>query len=251
VEKSRVALVTGAGQGLGRAMAIALSKAGLAVAAVGRTAGKLDETVAMLDGKGLAIAADLADPDQVRRVFKTAVGEFGRVDVLINCAADYGPFRLDEASDAQITAMIGNSMLSAIFCMREAINAMRAIGGGDIVNISTQSVEMPQPFMTVYAGVKSAIETISQGLRYELKGEDFRIMVCQIGAISDAVPNPAFVAMKDRVLESWQRTGIISMYAFPGTPTEGIAAAVVHAVTAPRNVYTPLIKLRGVDVAAG
>jgi NAD(P)-dependent dehydrogenase (short-subunit alcohol dehydrogenase family) len=246
----RVAVVTGAGQGLGRTIAIALSAAGFDVAAVGRTESKLKDTVVKLAGKGLAVAADLRDPNQVRAAFAATAAHFGGVDVLINCAADYTPVRLDEATDAHITDMIATSMTGAIFCMREAILHMRKRGGGDIVNITTQSVEFPQPFMTVYSAAKAGIETISTGLRYELKGEDFRIMVCQIGAIADSIPNPGFLQGAERIFESWRKTGLAPMYPLPGTPPAGIAAAVVHAVTAPRDVYLQIIKLRGTDAAS-
>jgi NAD(P)-dependent dehydrogenase (short-subunit alcohol dehydrogenase family) len=246
-----VAVVTGAGQGLGRATAIALSAAGIEVAAVGRTRPKLEDTVGRLAGKGLAVAADLTDPDQVAKAFHTVVERFGGVDILVNCAAEYGPFRVDEATDHQITNMVAQSLTSPIFCMREAIGHMRLRGGGDIVNISTQSAELPQPFMAVYGAAKAGIETLSQGLRYELKGEDFRIIVCQIGIIADtaAKPGSGWEELGERISASWQMTGIGPMYPLPGTPPDGIAAAIVHAVTAPREVYLQTIKIRAADLA--
>jgi NAD(P)-dependent dehydrogenase (short-subunit alcohol dehydrogenase family) len=243
----RVALVTGAGQGLGRAVAAALSRAGLAVAAVGRTQAKLDATAAALPGPAIAVAADLAEPDQVRRAF-AAVGErFGGLDVLVNCAAEYAHFRLEEASDDQIRRIIANTLTSAAYCTREAIPLMRARGGGDIVNISSQSAEMPQPFMTVYGAAKAGLETLSQGLRWELKGEDFRIVVCQIGIVQGTTAGPGFAEIKDRVYALWEKTGIAQMYARPGTPPDGVAAAIVHAVTAPRDVYVQTLRLRGAE----
>jgi NAD(P)-dependent dehydrogenase (short-subunit alcohol dehydrogenase family) len=245
----RVAFVTGAGQNVGRALALGLSRAGIAVAVVGRTRSKLDETVAMLPGPGLAVAADLTDPEQVREAFRATVEGLGGVDILVNCAAEYSPFRLDEATDAQITNMVAQSLTSAIFCMREAVNVMRPRGGGDIVNISTQSAELPQPFMAVYGACRSGLETLSQGLRFELKGEDFRVMVCQIGVIAGTVGKPGYVAQRERIWELWRKTGISQMYAYPGAPADGVAAAVVHAVTAPRDVYIQTIKLRGADLA--
>jgi NADP-dependent 3-hydroxy acid dehydrogenase YdfG len=247
----RAALVTGAGQGLGRAVALALDAAGIAVAAVGRTRSKLDETVAQMEGRGLAVAADITDPDQVRRAFSEAEAAFGGVDVLVNCAAAYSPFPFPEASDAEITDMIAQSLTSAMFCMREAIAAMRRRGGGDIVNISTQSVEMPQPLMAVYGAAKAGVETLSQGLRWELKGEDFRFIICQIGIVAGTLideSKPGFARHGAQAWALWEKTGIAQMYALPGTSPEGIAAAIVHAVTAPRDVYIQTLRLRGTEL---
>jgi NAD(P)-dependent dehydrogenase (short-subunit alcohol dehydrogenase family) len=247
---ARVALVTGAGQNVGRAIALGLGRAGIAVACVGRTRSKLDETVALLGAPGLAVTADLTDPDQVRGAFQAAAEGLGGVDILVNCAAEYAPLRVDEASDDQISNMVSQSLTSAIFCMREAIAHVRARGGGgDIVNISTQSAELPQPFMSIYGACRAAVETLSQGLRFELKGEDFRVMVCQIGVIAGTVAKPSYVAQRDRIWDLWRKTGISQMYAYPGAPAESVAAAVVHAVTAPRDVYIQTIKLRGADLA--
>jgi NAD(P)-dependent dehydrogenase (short-subunit alcohol dehydrogenase family) len=249
---SRVALVTGAGQGIGRAIAMGLSEAGLAVAAVGRTLAKLEDTVARLPGVGIAVSADLTDPDQVRAAFQATAERLGGLDVLVNCAADYGPFRIDEASDARIVDMVAQSLTSAIFCTRDAVNLMRRRGGGDIVHISSQSAELPQPFMTVYGACKAGVETLCQGLRYELKGEDFRVIVCQIGVIAETVPKPGsgYAENRERIWDSWRKTGIAGMYAYPGSPADGVAAAVVHAVTAPREVQIHTISLRGAEAPA-
>jgi NADP-dependent 3-hydroxy acid dehydrogenase YdfG len=249
----RIALVTGAGQGLGRAVALALDAEGVAVALVGRTKVKLDDTLARMGGRGLAIAADITDPDQVRRAFATAEEALGGVDILVNCAAAYSPFPFPEASDHEITDMVAQSLTSALFCMREAIAAMRRRGGGDIVNISTQSTEMPQPFMAVYGAAKAGVETMTQGLRWELKGEDFRFIVCNVGSVADTViddTKPGFAKHYEAVQAIWAKTGIGPMYALPGTPPAGIAAAIVHAVTAPRDVYIQTLRLRGTELDA-
>jgi NADP-dependent 3-hydroxy acid dehydrogenase YdfG len=246
----RIAIVTGAGQGVGRAIALALSQAGIGVAALGRTEAKLNQTVSLLSGPSLAIVADLTDPNQVRGAFQKAADELGGIDILVNCAAEYSPFRVDEATDGQILNMVSQSLTSAIFCMRDAINHMRRRGGGDIVNITTQSVELPQPFMAVYGGARAAVETISQGIRYELYGEDFRVIVCQIGVVADTIVKPGFEENRARMWDLWRKTGIAPLYAYPGAPASGVAAAVRHAVTAPRDVYIPTIKIRGTDRAS-
>jgi NAD(P)-dependent dehydrogenase (short-subunit alcohol dehydrogenase family) len=246
-DKRKVAIVTGAGQGLGEAVALAFAANGIHVAAVGRTEAKLRNTVAKASGKAIAVPADLTQPDQVRTAFRAVTEQLGGIDILVNCAAEYSPFRLDEATDAQITNMVTVSLTASLFCMREAINWMRQRGGGDIVNITTQSVVLPQPFMTVYAAAKAGVETVSEGLRYELKGENIRVMICQIGIIADTISKPGFTELQQRMNASWTRTGIGPMYAFPGSDAKTIAASVVHAVNAPRDTYIQAIQLRGMD----
>jgi NAD(P)-dependent dehydrogenase (short-subunit alcohol dehydrogenase family) len=246
-DRKRVAVVTGAGQGLGRSVALALSAQGIQVAAIGRTESKLNDTVAHASGKAIAVAADLTDPEQVRRAFKSVAEQLGGIDIMVNCAAEYSPFRVDEATDAQIINMVAVSLTATIFCMREAIHYMRKRGAGDIVNVTTQSVVLPQPFMTVYAAAKAGVETISEGLRYELKGEDIRVVVCQIGVIANTITKPGFNELQDRMMSSWSKTGVGPMYAFPGSEPETIAASIVHAVNAPRDTYIQTIQLRGMD----
>lgn len=242
---SRIAIVTGAGQGVGRAVAIALADAGADVVAVGRTQAKLDSTLAAMSRPGLAFAADLKNPDAVRDLFACVMARCGGLDVLVNCAAEYRPFRLDEATDDQITGMIANSLTSTLFCIREAIPLLRRRGRGDIVTISSQSATLPQPFMLVYGGAKAALEAISQGLRFELSGEDLRIMTCQIGVVADTVPKEGFAQERARMRDLWRRTGVGPMYAYPGSRAEDVAAAVLHAIDMPRSSYLETIVLRG------
>lgn len=244
-------MVTGAGQGLGKEITEALVASGVRVAAVGRTRSKLDQAVAPLGGSAIAVAADLTDPTQVRAMFQTVADRLGGIDILVNCAAEYSPFRIDEATDAQITNMIAQSLTSPLYCMREAIRWMRRRGAGDIMNISTQSAVLPQPFMTVYGAAKAGLETLSQGLRYELKGEDFRIMVCQVGVIANTITKDGFIELGERMYASWAKTGIGPMYALSGSDPRAIAATVVHALNAPRDTYIQTIQLRGMDPIDG
>jgi NAD(P)-dependent dehydrogenase (short-subunit alcohol dehydrogenase family) len=246
-DKKRTAVVTGAGQGLGRAVALALSASGIEVAAIGRTESKLQSVVAEARSKIVAVPADLTDPEQVRKAFQSAATQLGGIDILVNCAAEYSPFRIDEATDSQITNMVAVSLTATIFCMREAIHWMRKRGAGDIVNVTTQSVVLPQPFMTVYAAAKAGVETISEGLRYELKGEDIRVVICQIGVIANTVLKPGFNELQNRMGELWAKTGVGPMYAFPGSEPDTIAASIVHAINAPRDTYIQTIQLRGMD----
>lgn len=240
----RVAVVTGGGQGLGRAIAIQLGAAAFAVAVIGRTKSKLDETVRLIGSHSIAVSADLTDPSATRNAFATIDAEFGGIDVLVNNAANYLPFRIDEASDDQISEVISGTLIAPIYCIREAIPRMRARGGcGDIVNISSQSVQVPQPFLTVYAAAKAGLETLSKGLRYELKGERFRIMTFQVGTLAEtsSLWPPEVI---ERAVRAFEKAGISAYYAVPGAPVKELAAMIVHALMAPREISADFIEMR-------
>lgn len=247
-DERRVAVVTGAGQGLGQATAVALSRAGLDVALLGRTRSKLEATAAMLDGRSEIVAVDLTDGDATRAAFDQVRAALGRIDVLINNAAIYNPFRLDTATNEQIEGMIANSFTAPVFCLREAIKHMRADGrGGDLVNVTSQSVQMPQPYMVTYSAAKAALETMSRGLRNELRGEPFRITNFSVGVIKAEQENPMWTSeeFKDEVTGAFMKSGVAPFFTFPGASPEALAASIVHAVTAPGDIVLEQIDARG------
>lgn len=243
--KRRVAVVTGGGQGLGREVARQLAEAGFAVAVIGRTQSKLDDTVALIGAHALAVVADLTDSRATRNAFAAIAARFGGVDVLVNNAANYFPFRVDEASDEEIDAVISATLIAPIYCIREAIPLMRVRGGGDILNVSSQSVQVPQPFLTVYSAAKAGLDTLAQGLRYELKGESFRIITFQVGAIAETSAGALWTPeLIKRVTEGFEKAGIAGYYSAPGASVKNLAAAIVNALTAPREICAQVIEMR-------
>jgi NAD(P)-dependent dehydrogenase (short-subunit alcohol dehydrogenase family) len=241
----RVAVVTGGGQGLGREVARQLANAGFAVAVIGRTQSKLDETVGLIGTDALAVAADLTDPGATRKAFGAIVARFGGVDVLVNNAANYFPFRVDEASDDEINSVISATLVAPIYCIREAIPLMRARGGGDILNVSSQSVQVPQPFLTVYSAAKAGLDTLAQGLRYELKGESFRIITFQVGTIAESSAGALWTPeLIERVTQGFEKAGISGYYSVPGASVKNLAATMLHALTAPREICAQVIEMR-------
>jgi len=247
-EERRVAVVTGAGQGLGQATAVALARAGLDVALLGRTVTKLEDTAGMIDCRHEIVGVDLSDGQATKAAFEQVRASLGRIDVLINNAAIYNPFRLDEGTDEQIEGMIANSLTGPVFCLREAICHMRASGkGGDIVNVTSQSVQMPQPFMVLYSAAKAALETMSQGLRNELRGEPFRITNFSVGVIRSEQELAIWTSeeFKERVTGAFADSGVAPFFTFPGASVKSLAASIVHAVTAPSDIILEQIDARG------
>jgi NAD(P)-dependent dehydrogenase (short-subunit alcohol dehydrogenase family) len=243
----KVAIVTGGGQGLGRGVAIALSQAGYRVAVLGRTLTKLETTAQLCAGECLPVVCDLIDADQVRSAFATVVQIFGRLDVLVNNAASYAAFDLTEARDAQIVDVVTQSLIAPMFCARQAVIEMRKVGGGDIVNISTQSVLTPQPTMIVYSAAKGGLDVFSQGLRNEFRGENIRVLTVQIGVVADSALDTSDPEGAAKYMAGLQRAGLEKAFVFPGSSPADIAASIVHAVCAPRNTAIEDIVIRGFE----
>lgn len=243
----KVAIVTGGGQGLGRGITLALSEAGFRVAILGRTLAKLEATADLCSGQCLPVACDLTDPDQVRAAFAQVDKAWGRLDVLVNNAASYAAFDLTEARDEQIVDVVTQSLIAPMFCARQAVIAMRESGGGDIVNISTQSVLTPQPTMIVYSAAKGGLDVFSQGLRNEFRGENIRVLTVQIGVVADSVLDTSDPEGAAKYMAGLQKAGLEKAFVFPGSKPADIAASIVHAVTAPRNTVIEQIVIRGFE----
>jgi len=160
---TKVALVTGAGSGIGRAAAIALSRDGFALVLAGRRKEPLDETAALLAGEGLAVPTDVGDPASVAALFAAAKQRFGRLDLLFNNAGmGAPPVPLEELSFAQWQAVIGANLTGAFLCTQEAIRLMKANGGGRIINNGSISATTPRPNSAPYTATKHAITGLTK-----------------------------------------------------------------------------------------
>lgn len=181
---SKVIVITGAGRGLGRALARRFAADGEAVVLLGRTASDLAGLAAEIGDRALPVACDIASPDQVRKAF-AAIGErHPAIDVLINNAAVYQPFLLAEATDDQIVKSIAVNLTGAILCARSAIPMMGR--GGTIINVTSESVDMPFPHLTVYQAAKAGLEKFSLMLQQELDPSGIRVSFVRAGAMMDA-----------------------------------------------------------------
>jgi NAD(P)-dependent dehydrogenase (short-subunit alcohol dehydrogenase family) len=177
----KVALVTGAGSGIGRAAAIALSKDGFALVLAGRRKEPLDETASLLAGTSLGVPTDVGDPAAVAVLFAAVKDRFGRLDLLFNNAGlSAPPVPLEELSFAQWQAVVSANLTGAFLCTQAAIRLMKAQEprGGRIINNGSISAHTPRPNSAPYTATKHAITGLTRSTA--LDGRPFGIACGQI-----------------------------------------------------------------------
>jgi NAD(P)-dependent dehydrogenase (short-subunit alcohol dehydrogenase family) len=180
----QVALVTGGGSGIGRAVARTLLAAGWRVAVAGRREPALRETVAPGDweaGAGLAVAADVREPESVAALFAAVAGWSGRLDLLVNNAGIFGPAgAVDEVSPEQWRTGLDTNLTGSYLCAHHAVALMKTQDppGGRIINNGSVSAHSPRPRSVVYTAAKHAITGLTKSI--SLDGRPFGIACGQI-----------------------------------------------------------------------
>jgi NAD(P)-dependent dehydrogenase (short-subunit alcohol dehydrogenase family) len=199
---TKVAVVTGAGSGVGRAVALGLLDAGYAVALAGRRVAELEETAGLAKaGKPLVVSTDVSDQTAVETLFEKVGKQFGRLDLLFNNAGRGAPaVPIDELPVETWRAVVDTNLTGAFLCAREAFRMMRTQtpGGGRIINNGSISAHAPRPFATAYTATKHAITGLTRQLA--LDGRSFDIVCGQID-IGNA-DTPLTARMKEGVLQA-------------------------------------------------
>lgn len=179
-DHGRVAIVTGAGSGIGREVTVQLAALGFRVVLAGRRLDPLRETGALLgsdEGVGWrAVSTDLAEAEQVEGLIADTVDTFGRIDVLVNNAGWTGMQPIEAYTAAEIQTLFAINALGPVVAIAKAIPVMLAqeVGGGGtgkergvIVNVSSMATSDPFPGLGVYGAAKAALETICLAIRNE------------------------------------------------------------------------------------
>lgn len=239
----KVAIVTGASKGMGRHFVAALIEAGMRVVALARPSAQLDALAAEHGDQVLTIGCDVAAPDQVNAAIAQAAAKLGRIDLVVNNAAIFHPFAFADGSDEIIRRHVEVNLLGVSWLIRAAIPHLRATQG-QIVSISSESVNLPFPMLALYAATKAAVETLSAGLRDELRSDGIRVCVLRSGSVSGGSGGDGWSdADKQAFYSKIVETGHAAMSGSPATP-QSMAQALVAAVSLPRDISIDLIEVR-------
>ena len=223
----KVAVVTGAGSGIGRAVALALVKEGYAVALAGRRKDALEKTAAMGGAKSLVVPTDVGDPASVKALFAKTKDAFGRLDLLFNNAGTGAPaVPMEDLTYDQWKAVVDANLTGSFLCAQEAIKIMKAQTprGGRIINNGSISAHAPRPNSAPYTATKHAITGLTKSI--SLDGRKYDIACGQID-----IGNAA-TEMTDRMTQGVpQADG--SMAVEPRMDVQHVASAVVYMASLP------------------
>ena len=234
--KDQVCIITGGGSGIGRETALMMAVEGAIPVLVGRTESKLDavkEEVGANGGRAEVFALDVADHAAVQTMARAVLGEFGRVDVLINNAGHSSPHRkLLTTTPDEIQSVLGTNLIGAIFCSQAVIPAMLEAKRGTIISVSSMAGVNPGLIGgMVYSAAKAAIINFTGFLNYEFKNTGIRASV----VIPGEVDTPTMDARP--VVPSSEARATMAT-------AEDAAAAIVMIARLPDRTTIPEMQLR-------
>jgi meso-butanediol dehydrogenase/(S,S)-butanediol dehydrogenase/diacetyl reductase len=234
-------VVTGAGSGLGRALARRLGTDGHTIILLGRTQAKVEAVASELGGTCYALACDVASADSVRAAFARIAGRNPKIDVLINNAAIYQPFFVQDATDAQIASALMTNFAGPIYCSRAVIPMMQK--GGHIINISTEAVALPHAMFSLYQSSKAGLERFTEALHAELMPDGIRVTMARVGQMMDAdSTSPANAELARRFAEENLKRGL-DFRTRPISAFSSVADVLRTLIHLPSDVNVPQIML--------
>jgi NAD(P)-dependent dehydrogenase (short-subunit alcohol dehydrogenase family) len=239
--------ITGAGTGIGRAIAVKFGTLGWRVATGGRRVDKLAETARLVDAAGgtpLAHELDVTDPDSVERFFTDVESELGTATAVINNAAMARYGLLDDFSPAEIAAEIATKLTGSLLMARRGIQAMRRDGrGGDILFMTSLAAATPWPLHLPYASASAGVEHAARTLRLELEGTGIRVLTLRCGetAGTDFATREVETGRIFDANERWFRMNLLRHTGL--MVPEDVADAVVSAVTLPEGCQYSLMEV--------
>jgi len=183
----RVAIITGASKGIGRVMALRFSREGARVVCAARSADLVRETASKVQaagGQAIAVVCDAAVEDDVRRLAAAALGEFGKIDTLVNNAGDGGPTKpVQDYSMEDWRYTIDSCLTSSYLCTRFVVPEMIKGGGGAIVNISSASGRRGLAYRIGYCAAKAGQVGMTYAMALELAPHNIRVNCVSPGAV--------------------------------------------------------------------
>ena len=199
----KVALVTGASQGIGRATALALSRAGARVAVAARNAEKLaaiETEIASAGAEALAIPMDVADAEQVKAGFKRAIERFGRLDILVNNAAVTRDGLAVRMKPEDWDAVLRTNLTGAYICAQQALGVMLRQRSGRIINVTSVVAETGNAGQANYVAAKAGLIGLTRALAVEVASRSITVNAVAPGFIVSPMTDPLPDAVKQQLL---------------------------------------------------
>jgi NAD(P)-dependent dehydrogenase (short-subunit alcohol dehydrogenase family) len=240
----KVAIITGAGSGIGRGVALAMQSAGYAVALAGRRIAELQQTASMASPAGtpmLPLATDVRRPESIHALFAETQKEFGRLDVLFNNAGVNAPaIPLEDLSYEQWCDVVNVNLTGSFLCAQEAIRLMKAQQpqGGRIINNGSISAHVPRPFSAPYTATKHAITGLTRSISLDGRAHNIACGQIDIGNAGDMggrSPAPSRQPNGEMVLE-------------PRMDVKHVAEAVLYMASMPLEANVQFITVMATNM---
>jgi len=200
--KDKVALVTGASQGIGRATALALAEAGAKVAVAARSADKLASLVSEIEargGEGLAVTMDVADAAQIKAGFQQVLAKFGKLDILVNNAAITKDTLALRMKLEDWDAVLRTNLTGAYLCVQQALGAMLKQRSGRIINLSSVVAETGNAGQANYVASKAGLIGLTRAIAVEVASRSITVNAVAPGFIETPMTDVLSQELKDKM----------------------------------------------------
>jgi NAD(P)-dependent dehydrogenase (short-subunit alcohol dehydrogenase family) len=242
--QGRTALVTGGSRGMGKSFGKALAAEGAKVALLARQSEALTVAAAEIDG-AIAIGCDLSNGAGVSDAIDQAGELLGGIDILVNDAALMFIDRVADLRPEEVEAQIAVNFAGPIYTCRAAIPWLRKSSSPHIVNVSSESVKLPIPYLSVYGATKTALEYFTNALRAELRPDLIRISVLRSGYVASTEINRNIDESKlTGFLDAMQASGNGYWTGTTGAPPEAMAEGLVSLLALPREINIDIFEMR-------
>jgi 3-oxoacyl-[acyl-carrier protein] reductase len=201
----RVAVITGASQGIGRSCALKLAKSGASVALLARNKQKLEELageIASSGGRAYVAATDLENEDQIKNAFKAVVAELGKIEILVNNAGITRDQLIMRLKRADWDAVLNTNLTSAYLCTQQAISSMLKQRWGRIINITSIFGQMGQAGQANYASSKAGLIGLTMAVAREVGSRNITCNAVAPGFIETAMTSVLSDELKQKALET-------------------------------------------------
>jgi NAD(P)-dependent dehydrogenase (short-subunit alcohol dehydrogenase family) len=242
----RVVVVSGASMGVGRATAQRFAQEGATVVLLARRKLLLDEIAESIGANAVPIVTDITSSAEVGAAFEQVAAQFGRVDVLVNSAGASRIRLIEEASDEDIAVTVNTNLIAPIYTTRAAIPLLRAAGGGDIMNISSEITLDHLPMMTLYATTKRGLNGFTEAMSRELRRDSIRVTLVILGAVGDTGIHENFtIGDIERARPIWEADGYLTRMSGTKMLTSATVAEVLFDVLSrPRELMMDVVHVR-------